>query len=405
MNAPYIDKPEKLGYFFYRFLFSKALTSVTTTAFTIYFMWVIVVRSHSVFLSGLIITIYLAIQLIFSIPIGHMIDRVNNTILNFISSFIIVISYAVLLLNNNILAIYIVTAVSILGQTLKTDSFSAIIKKFLKEKAYKKAISLNFLTGSVTSILGAIIGGAFLIYFSDYFIFVIIFMVLISLFSSIPVMSSIQQVNGNSISFSGEMKSVGLFLKRISGFLLLAFFLNGLFISIDTYSSGLFNIVLKTNPIYYTAFNMAVPIGMMVGTPLVNTGYFKVERPALISKMIFIFTPFLIILSLSKFPIIDILDAFVIGLMLPLINIPLNSRLIKVIPREIYGKTSAVMRIFVQGASPVMGAVFNILAIRMSIQSVFLYVAFLVIPLAIYGMKIIPKFFESDFSQKELNIQ
>ncbi|BAB59864.1 TVG0730458 [Thermoplasma volcanium GSS1] len=101
-----IDKRGKLDYFFYRFLLSKGLTSITTMAFIIYFMWIIVVRSHSVFLYGLIITIYLAVQIVFSIPIGHMIDRINNTALNFLSSFIIVISYSLLLLNDSITAIY-----------------------------------------------------------------------------------------------------------------------------------------------------------------------------------------------------------------------------------------------------------------------------------------------------------
>ncbi|BAB59865.1 hypothetical protein [Thermoplasma volcanium GSS1] len=293
---------------------------------------------------------------------------------------------------------YIVTAVSIFGQTLKTDSFSAIIKKFLKEESYKKAVSLNFLTGSVTSLTGAIIGGVFLIYFSDYFVDVMISAVLISLLSAIPVIQKTQRVNENRNTFSGEMKSVGLFLRRISGFLLLAFFLNGLFISIDTYSSGLFNLVLKANPAYYTAFNMAVPIGMMVGTPLVNVRYFKMEEPAFISGMIFIFAPLLIILSLSKFPTLDIIDAFTIGLLLPLINIPLNSRLIKIIPGKIYGKISAVMRIFVQGAQPAMGALFNVLAIGISVKTVFLYVGLLVIPLALYGMSIVPRFFVSYFS-------
>ena len=182
-------------------------------------------------------------------------------------------------------------------------------------------------------------------------------------------------------------------LKKISGFLILAFFLNGLFISLDTYSSGLFNIVLKSSPFLYTIFSMSVPIGMIMGTPLANVGYFRKDRPLVIATLLLLFSPFLIILSISRSPFLDIFDALLIGMILPIINIPLFTRLMKIVPGNIYGKVMAFLKVFTGGASPVMGAIFSFLVIFASISIILLSVGILVIPLTLYGVWIIPRFF------------
>ena len=54
-------------------------------------MCVVLQTYHSVFLAGMIATIYLAVELIASFPIGHMIDRMNSTTISMISSIIILI--------------------------------------------------------------------------------------------------------------------------------------------------------------------------------------------------------------------------------------------------------------------------------------------------------------------------
>lgn len=68
----------KIPFLFYRFLVSKMLVSILFNAFTIFFLWEVVELYHSVFLAGLIVTIYLIVQLLISVPIGHMIDRLNS---------------------------------------------------------------------------------------------------------------------------------------------------------------------------------------------------------------------------------------------------------------------------------------------------------------------------------------
>jgi hypothetical protein len=165
------------------------------------------------------------------------------------------------------------------------------------------------------------------------------------------------------LSTAGEIKSVFSFLRKIVPLLIIALLLNGLFISIDTYSSGLFYLVLKSTPLYYTIFSLSVPVGMALGAPLANFGPLKKDNPLTVSLLLFLFAPLILVLSIGRSPLLDIADGLIIGLILPVINIPIFTKLMKVIPYGIYGKTQAFLKVFTSGTSPVMGAVFSFLAI------------------------------------------
>jgi DHA3 family macrolide efflux protein-like MFS transporter len=377
---------------FYKFLSSKALTQISMMSFIIFFMWEIVVRYHSVFLAGMIVTIYVGVELLVSFPIGHMIDRRNNTRLNFASSFFIFMGFIILLAGESLVLVYIAAVLLVFATTLKIDSFSAIIKKHVPEASFKKANSLTFATNSASSLVGTLLGGLAIIYIQAQFVYLLLAMAAASILLSIPVEEKIIARGGERV-VAKEVKEVGSFLRSIATFLLLAFFLNGLFISLDTYSSGLFNLVLKSSPIYYTAFSISVPLGMMLGIPIANVKYFKKERPVTIALMTLLFSPLIFALAFSRSPLADVIDAFAIGLILPIINIPLNTKLMQVVPHGIYGKVMALVKIFATGASPVMAAVFSTMALFFSIPFVLFWVAVLVIPLTIYSIRIVPRFF------------
>ncbi|MGC8618819.1 MAG: MFS transporter [Thermoplasmata archaeon] len=385
---------------FYRFLASKALAGISMTSFIIFFMWDIVVRYHSVFLAGMIITIYVAMNLLLSFPIGHVIDRFNNTRLSFASSVVLLLGFAILLAGENLVLIYMAAVLSVSAETLKIDSFSAIIKKHVPEASFKRANSLTFATTSASSLIGTLFGGLSIIYLHAMFIYLLLAMVTASIYLSIPIEEKmIARKEGKTLM--GEVKEAGSFLWSIAGLLLLAFFLNGLFISLDTYSSGLFNLVLKSSPVYYTAFSIGVPLGMMLGAPIANVEYFKREKPMAVALMVLLFSPLIFVLALSRSPLADVIDASAIGLILPVINIPINTKLMQVVPRAIYGKVMAFLKIFTNGASPVMGAVFSTMALFFSIPLVLFWVAVLVIPLTIYSIRVVPRFFRLDAPQTE----
>jgi DHA3 family macrolide efflux protein-like MFS transporter len=379
---------------FYRFLVSRAITSIVMIAFLIFYSWSIVSKYDSVFLAGLLITISLAVEIGLSFPIGHIIDVYNNTVVNLWSSVIMVLAFTLLLLNTGIFYIYGATAISVFGWTMKLDSFSAVIKKHTPVNSFKKANSMNNATSSASSILGTVTGGSAIIFFHYYFTYILIALSIISAILSVPVVEKSFHDDKGTVSAIEDIKSAGIFIGKITGFLVLAFFINGLFISLDTYSSGLFNIVLKTSPLYYTIFSLSVPLGTIFGTPMANMGYFKNDRPLVLAVLLLVFSPSLIVLSISRYPVIDIIDALIIGIILPLINIPLITRLMKIVPVNIYGKVMAFVKIFTGGASPVMGAVFSLLVLYATIPTVLLITGILVVPLSLYGFRIIPTFFK-----------
>jgi len=390
--------PDRLNFLFYRFLSSKGLTASAVTSFLIFYMWVIVTKYRSVALAGIIITIYLAVELSFSIPVGHLIDRVNNTKLNFISTFFIIAGFSILIFSEGLLWIYISATISVLGQTLKTDSFSAIIKKHLPEGAFRKANSVNTAASSISSLLGTIVGGFFIIAAPGYFAYFLVAISTVSLLVSFPSQEkSFMKTVG--LSTAGEIKSVFSFLRKIVPLLIIALLLNGLFISIDTYSSGLFYLVLKSTPLYYTIFSLSVPVGMALGAPLANFGPLKKDNPLTVSLLLFLFAPLILILSIGRSPLLDIADGLIIGLILPVINIPIFTKLMKVIPYGIYGKTQAFLKVFTSGTSPVMGAVFSFLAIFFRITTVLLGIGILVVPLAVYSIFVFQKFFSLSVEQ------
>jgi len=382
-------------------MFSRTLTGVSITSFIIFFMWDVVSHCHSVFLAGMIVTIYVAVALIFSFPIGHLIDRLNNTRLNFVASAVVLGGFVILLAGDHLFFVYAATAISVFGQTLKLDSFSAIIKKHVQEESFKKANSFSYATTSASSLIGTLIGGFSIIYLHEYFVYLLLAMTAASIFLSLPIPEREYRAQDGQKTAFREMKVAVSFIRNIAGLLILAFFLNGLFISLDTYSSGLFDLVLMASPIYYTAFSMCVSLGMMMGAPVANVKFFKRERPIAIALMMLVFSPLIFILALGRSPLVDVIDAFVIGLVLPIINIPINTKLMMAIPHGIYGKVMAFLRIFTQGASPVMGSVFSTLALFFSIPLVLFWVAVLVVPLTIYSVIILPTFFRFKVAQPE----
>lgn len=381
---------EGLGALFYRSVVSKSASALTVTAFIIFYMWYVVEVYRSVFLSGLIVTIYLAIELGFAVPMGHLIDRYNNTVLNALASALVPAGFCLLLVSQGLPFIYAATAISVFGQTLKNDSFFAIIKRHLPEGAFKRANSINTALSSASSLLGTLLGGASILLFPKSFSLIII---AISLASTLMLRPEAETIIREESSLLEEFRSVGGFLRRITGILVLALFINGLMVSLETYASGLFNLVLRASPVYYTAFGMAVPLGTIIGTPFASLGHFREDRPLLIAALLMLFAPMIIALSISRSPILDIADALAIGVVLPLINIPIDTKIMKATPGEVFGKVNATLRIFTAGTTPAMGAIFSFLAAFFPITEVLLWVGIAVIPVTFYGFMAIPKLF------------
>ncbi len=133
----------KIPFLFFRFLVSKMLVSILFSAFTVFFLWEIVETYHSVFLAGLVATIYLVVQMLVSVPVGHMIDRMNSTVIGMIGSVIVLLSPLLLTTGYTLQVVYSSTVLITVGWTMKGDSFSATIKKHLSEDQFMASNSFS----------------------------------------------------------------------------------------------------------------------------------------------------------------------------------------------------------------------------------------------------------------------
>ncbi|MHB1440204.1 MAG: MFS transporter [Cuniculiplasma sp.] len=380
----------KIASFLYRFLLSKMLASIISTAFTVFFLWYIVESFHSVFLAGMIATIYLAVQLITSVPIGHIIDRINSTVIGLIGSVFVLASLFFILIGYSLLTVYTGTMLITLGVTMKGDSFSATMKKHLHEDQFSALISINEAAIYTSTLLGTALGGVSIIFFQYLFPYILIALATLSIALSMPVAEVKSKIEGDRVV--GELASVIGFYRKIVGFLALAFVLNGLFMALDVYSSGLFDLVLHSNVIFYTIFVASISIGGIFGSFLANALKNRTSSPMVLSLLVLVYAPIFLFLGISRSAVLDILDATFLGLLLPVINVPLNTKLMKIVPSNIYGKVMAFLRVFIGGSTPVMAAVFSFVAIFLQVNVIFFYIGILLFPLTGLAFFVLPRF-------------
>lgn len=381
----------RLPFFFYRYLTSRFLSSIITNAFEIYFLWDIVVTYKSVFLAGLIPTIALSSSLLAAIPIGHLIDRHNSTALGMISSIILFIGVAVLLLGQSVPEVYSATVFVSIGVMMKGDTISATTKKHLSQEMFMSAN--QYLQGAsyASALIGTVFGGASIIYLQHYFVLILLAMGIVSLLLSFPIAEN--AISGERKTAKSELASSFGFLKKIGGFLAVGFVLNGLIVCLDVYSSGLFHLVLKTSPVYYTLFVAFISIGGIIGAFVSGHVQRFINTPYRLAFLVLLYAPAILFVGISKSPIGDIVDSCMIGFLLPIINIPLSVNLMKVIPRSIYGKVMAFLKVFLGGATPAMAAVFSFVAIFLQVDLIFIIIGIIMFPVCALAFFVYPKFF------------
>lgn len=381
---------DRIPGFYYRFLGSRMLVSVVYEAFLIYFLWAIVVRFQSVFLAGMIATISVAVELISAIPIGHLIDRVNSTTVGLFASIVGVAGVFLMVFGESLFIIYSATGMLAISFTMKGDAFSATIKKHLGEEQFQSANSSNQAVIFASSLIGTGIGGGFILYLSNYFPYALLLILIVSCLSAFPIYEKVTREAGSQAI--QEIASAIRFLKRILGFITVAFVLNGLFISLNVYSSGLFHIVLKVSSIYYIAFIVAISVGGISGAWIGNKVGGRVSNAFVLSFLVLMYAPLFLLLGLSRSSIIDIVDAFTIGVLVSVVNIPLQTKLMKIIPHNIFGKIMAFLRVFLGGATPVMAAILSFAAIYFPVDRILLFIGIISFPVAALAFVALPRF-------------
>jgi DHA3 family macrolide efflux protein-like MFS transporter len=146
---------------------------------------------------------------------------------------------------------------------MRVDSISTTFKKHLDQEQFTTANQNLQGGGYASSLIGTVLGGASIIYFQECFVLVMLALSIIALLLSFPIPERANE-GQKETAILGFASSIG-FIKRIWGFLAVGFVLNGLIISLDVYSSGLFHLVLKSSPIYCILFVAFLSLGGIIG--------------------------------------------------------------------------------------------------------------------------------------------
>ena len=342
---------------FFRYLAARNVAKGSTYLFYVFFIWELVYRYHSVFLAGLIPAFSLLGYLIIVIPEGHLIDRRNRSAVLFVSSILLAGTYGFLFLRSSIPLILGVDLIASLLGWVSSDSFQGIIKSIVREEDYGRAVSLNQTGSAVSEIAGILLGGAMIYLGIDFLRIVLIGMAAVSAFMALPAQIQRADVAGrhyiDALSYIRKM----LFLMVIS------MLLNGLFISLDVYGSGLIRLVLHSTAFYYTLFLAGFPVGIVIGGMLISGRFVSTDLSlTLVTLEVTLIGILILAISFLRTAWLEPVLTVLMGVDVMMINVQLQSFTLKVVPNELMGRYNSISILFSAGGSPVMAIIFSVLS-------------------------------------------
>ena len=342
---------------FRNYLIGRNLMRSAFYIFNIFFVWETIVQYDSVFLAGMIPALSALGYLLVVIPEGHILDRHNRGMVFRISSILTALSYMFLYFHSILAVVYSVALISSILSIVNSDSFNTIMKETVPEKTMQSAISLSQGTNAISELAGIVFGGV-LLYFPQQFMLITLI--------SLPILSSIfgfgrtlnRANSSDRYGFKGAYRIIGVMIP----FLLLSLIINGLFISLDVFGSGLIHIILHDPPLDYSIFIAGFPVGAILGSTVSGKLSSHLSSVRIISILIIPVGVFLLCIALSRSLYLDILMTVLLGIFVIFINIGLQTIFMNAIPDAVMGRVNSLTMIFSIGGSPVMAATFSLLS-------------------------------------------
>ncbi len=342
---------------FLRYLVARNVAKGSTYLFYVFFIWDLVYQYHSVFLAGLIPAFSLLGYLVIVIPEGHLIDRRNRSAVLFVSSVLLAGTYGFLFMRNSLPLILAVDLFSSLLGWVSSDSFQGIIKSIVREGDYGWAVSLNQTGSAVSEIAGIFLGGSMIYLGIDFLRVALMVMAAVSALIAFP--TKMQRADAAGRHY-GEALS---YVRRMLFLMIISMLLNGLFISIDVYGSGLIHLVLHSTAFYYTLFLAGFPVGIVVGGALISGRFVSADLSlALVTLEVMIIGILMLAIALVRIAWIEPLLTVFMGVDVMMVNVQLQSFTLKVVPNELTGRYNSISVLFSAGSSPVMAIVFSLLS-------------------------------------------
>ncbi|MFG1389959.1 MFS transporter [Acidiplasma aeolicum] len=340
-----------------KYLISRNISRYSNLAYYIYFMWEIVDEYKSIFLVSLIPAFSFLGYIIISLPEGHIIDKYDRKKIFIISNILMVFVYLLLLINKSLFFIYAVDFLSSLLMWVISDDFRGITKEIIPENSMVKAQSLDQTSSGLFTLAGTLSGGFFIFLERRYFY---LFLIVISVVAVIMILGNHPAKIYSNISISNGFNYTFKIIKSIIPFLLFTMLLNGLFVSLDVFSSALIYIILRAPPIYYTFFIAGFPMGMLIGGIIAMKKF--TEKSGLLKLFVFGIGAIFIFIALNRIAILDSVLAVFLGIIIAFLNVYIETLIINSVPNSITGKFNSITTVFSGGSSPVMAVIFGILS-------------------------------------------
>ncbi|WMT50710.1 MAG: MFS transporter [Ferroplasma sp.] len=343
---------------FVRYLVSRNIARFSNTAYYIYFMWEIIANYHSVLLVSLIPGFSFLGYLIIAIPEGSIIDRYDRHLIYIIINLMMVITYSFLIAGHGLFIIYAVDFLSSMFMWVVSDDFRALTKEIIPADHMAGAQSADQLSSGIFTLAGILVGGAF-IFMKYNYVYELLIGISILAMAMIFIPNTVKVSNRSNVR--NGFRSTFKIMKSIIPFLLLTLILNGMFVAIDVFASGLVYIVMHASSIYYTFFIAGFPAGMLAGGIMSMHSIFRRHQNSkgLMALYIFLTGIIFVLISFNRIPIMDGVLTFFSGVILAFVNIYIETMVINSIPSSITGKFNSLTAMFSVSSSPVMAFVFG----------------------------------------------
>jgi len=354
------------------------------SSFNLMIIWVLLYETHSPFLSGLGDGI-LSLPLFFSFIFGALIDKSSRKkeiaiwsgVARAVSLFTIFLGFYV----NNVMLIVVSIYTSGFLIGLTSDILNSVraswTKKFLSEEQYKSGSSIQQTVSSMAEGAGYIASGLLLVFgFLESFIS----MFVIFIISLVPLL--IMRVE-ESTEGKSAMESIieGLkFIrenKAIMQVMVIALLGNMIFGMAGILFTSLVQIHFKISPIYVSIIFFIFIVGMVIGAMFSRNVKGKVGNIAI--GLYAIMSISLMSISILNNIFLIIVPALVIGFVIGIINVVLNTAILKLLPETMMARIQGAFNTFSLAATFISGMVGGILIQLTSATESFLIIGILII--------------------------
>lgn len=389
---------ERLGRNFILVSINQGLSTVGTSALSLVIIWIALKVTGSPVISGFadgMGALPLFLSFAFGAYVDSMVTRKALAIFSSVLRFLVVFGLIVSILSSSlilqVISLYTVAFVVGLTSDILNSIRASWTKQFLTEVQYKKGSSLMQSVSSLAQGIGFIAAGIL--------IFGLIFSVysfaLIMAVSAIPLFflknESVDSVSNEENISSSIMNGLRYIfsMKSLKATIMLSMVANLAFGTIGILMAYQVQIRFKVPEVYFTAFFLALVLGIFAGSAIGSKIKGKVGPYAIV--MLFVTGLFLFLIGYLQYILFDYPLAFGIGLFLGITNVMIMTAIVKIVDQEMMGRTMGAINTFAISMNFLSGAIGGVLIRFLSISGAFYFIG------AVLALMVIGPLYFRDF--------